>query len=185
MDARMVQPPQALSSETTGVGTGSCMKARGMTDKEGWVVYNGSLGIADKVIIGLIEAGEAGRSACLAPPYDAVGPFNLDELESEGRVAFGACLVLSLSKWRELQDQLRLEAQEKRRALMLRQAYDDQEDREVLHLPLEGELTSAEINAAFRRLAKIAHPDVGGSDEDYCRITEARDALLELFADAS
>ncbi|QXX75961.1 hypothetical protein MHY1_02795 [Methylovirgula sp. HY1] len=181
----MVQPPQALSSETTGVGTGSCMKARGMTDKEGWVVYNGSLGIADKVIIGLIEEGEGGRSACLAPPYDAVGPFNLDELESEGRVAFGACLVLSLSKWRELQDQLRLEAQEKRRALMLRQAYDDQEDREVLHLPLEGELTSAEINAAFRRLAKIAHPDVGGSDEDYCRITEARDALLELFADAS
>ncbi|WP_219320298.1 J domain-containing protein [Methylovirgula sp. HY1] len=156
-----------------------------MTDKEGWVVYNGSLGIADKVIIGLIEEGEGGRSACLAPPYDAVGPFNLDELESEGRVAFGACLVLSLSKWRELQDQLRLEAQEKRRALMLRQAYDDQEDREVLHLPLEGELTSAEINAAFRRLAKIAHPDVGGSDEDYCRITEARDALLELFADAS
>ena len=181
----MVQPPQALSSETTGVGTGSCMKARGMTDKEGWVVYNGSLGIADKVIIGLIEEGEGGRSACLAPPYDAVGPFNLDELESEGRVAFGACLVLSLSKWRELQDQLRLEAQEKRRALMLRQAYDDQEDREVLHLPLEGELTSAEINAAFRRLAKIAHPDVGGSDEDYCRITEARDALLELFADVS
>ena len=161
------------------------MKARGMTDKEGWVVYNGSLGIADKVTIGFIEDGEGGRSACLAPPYDAVGPFSLDELEAQGRVAFGACLVLSLSKWRELQDQLRLEALEKRRAMMLRQAYDDQEDREILHLPMEGELTAAEINAAFRQLAKIAHPDAGGSDEDYCRITEARDALLEQFAGAS
>jgi hypothetical protein len=161
------------------------MKARGMTVKEEWVVYNGSLGVADKVTIGLIEEGEGGRSACLAPPYDAVGPFSLDDLETLGRIAFGACFVLSLEKWRELQDELRLEALEKRRAMLLRQSYDDQEDREILNLPMEGELTPAEINAAFRQLAKIMHPDAGGSDEDYCRITEARDALLEVFASAS
>jgi hypothetical protein len=161
------------------------MRARGMTNKEGWVVYNGSLGVADKVAIGLIEEGEGGRTACLAPPYDAVGPFSLDELETQGRVAFGACIVLSLQKWAELQDELRAEALKKRRALMLRDAYDGHEHREILKLPMEGELLPSEINAAFRRLAKKAHPDAGGSNEDYRRISEARDALIEQYENAS
>ena len=47
---------------------------------------------------------------------------------------------------------------------------DDQERREVLNLPMEGSLKPSEINAAFRRLAKTAHPDAGGSDEHYRRI---------------
>ncbi len=71
------------------------MKARCMTDNEDWVVWNGSLGILDKVALGHIEVGEGGRSAFLAAPYDMVGPFNLDELETQGRVAFGACIVMS------------------------------------------------------------------------------------------
>jgi curved DNA-binding protein CbpA len=40
-------------------------------------------------------------------------------------------------------------------------------------------------DAAFRRLAKTAHPDVGGSNERYRRIASARDALLEPFDSAS
>ena len=60
------------------------MKARGMTDKEEWFVWNGSMGILDSVTIGAIEHGEGGRSAFLAPPYDIVGPFSLDELETAG-----------------------------------------------------------------------------------------------------
>jgi len=161
------------------------LKARGMTNTEGWVVYNGSLGVADKVTIGQIEQHESGRTACLAPPYDAVGPFNLDELEKEGRVAFGACLVLSLQKWAEIQDELRAEALKKRRAAMLMNSYDGQEHRELLKLPLEGELLPSEINAAFRRLAKKAHPDAGGSNEEYRLISEARDALIEQYENAS
>jgi len=61
---------------------------------------------------------------------------------------------------------------------------DDLEHRKVLNLPLERALTTLEINAAFRRLAKTAYPDAGGSNEDYRRIDEPRDALLELFASA-
>ncbi|WP_026607833.1 molecular chaperone DnaJ [Methylocapsa acidiphila] len=158
-----------------------------MADIEEWVVWNGSLGILDKVTIGHVEAGEGGRSAFLAPPYGVVGPFNLDELEAEGRIAFGACLVMSRRKWTEDQVKLRLEAREKRRAFLLRMDFsdDDQAHREVLNLPMEGALEPSEIRAAFRRLAKTAHPDAGGSDEDYRRITEARDALLDQFASAS
>ncbi len=162
------------------------MKARGMTDKEEWVVWNGSLGILDKVAIGHIEDGEGGRSACLAPPYEVVGPFSLDELETQGRIVFGACLVMSRQRWQEDQDELRLEALEKRRAALFKLDFnDDQEYREVLDLPMEGALKTAEINAAFRRAAKIAHPDAGGSDEDYRSITEARDALLRQYASLS
>jgi hypothetical protein len=163
------------------------MKARGMADKEEWVVWNGSLGILDTVTIGQIEEGDGGRTAFLAPPYGVVGPFSLDELETRGRIAFGACLVMSRQRWRDDQVELRREAREKRRAFLFRPEFDDddQEHREALNLPMEGALKPSEISAAFRRLAKTAHPDAGGSDERYRRIAEARDALLEHFAGAA
>ena len=46
------------------------MKAPGMADKEEWFVWNGSMGILDSATIGVIEHGEGGRSAFIAPPYD-------------------------------------------------------------------------------------------------------------------
>ena len=155
-----------------------------MTEKEEWFVWNGSMGILDTVKIGAVEHGEGGRSAYLAPPYDVVGPFSLDELETRGRIAFGACLVMSRQRWREDQAELRREGLEKRRAFLFLLNFDgdDRESRAILNLPTDGELEPSEINAAFRRLAKTAHPDAGGSDELYRRIAEARDALLERFA---
>jgi len=154
-----------------------------MTDSEEWVVWNGSIGILDMARIGDIRHDEGGRSASLAPPYGIVGPFSLDELETLGVIAFGECLVMSRQRWREDQVSLRLEAREKRRTLLFRlDLDDDQEHREILNLPMEGLLTASDVNAAFRQLAKTAHPDGGGSDEDYRRIVEARDALLKNLA---
>jgi len=156
----------------------------GMTDKQEWVIWNGSLGVLDMVKIGRIEDGEGGRSAFLAAPYGVVGPFSLDELETEGRITFGACLVMSRKKWQEDQVDLRREAQELRRRQMFRlDPEDEQNYRALLNLPKKGALDASEINSAFRRLAKTAHPDAGGTNEAYHRITDARDALLKLFAD--
>ncbi|MGD9544900.1 MAG: J domain-containing protein [Methylocystis sp.] len=153
-----------------------------MTDKQEWVVWNGSLGILDMVMIGDVHHGDSGREACLAPPYDVVGPFSLDELETLGRIAFGECLVMSRQRWQDDQVALRLEAREKRRTLFVQAIIgDDREHREILDLPIESQLDLSDINAAFRRLAKTAHPDAGGSDEHYRRIVDARDALLERF----
>ena len=147
-----------------------------------WVVWNGSIGISDMVTIGDIEHDESGRKASLAPPYGVVGPFSLDELETLGRIAFGDCLVMSRQRWQEDQVDLRLEgagsAPPSRRMFDFDED-DNQEHRETLELPIEGALEPSEINAAFRPLAKTAHPDAGGSDEHYRRIVEARDALLE------
>jgi hypothetical protein len=154
-----------------------------MTEIEEWVIWNGSLGFLDMATIGRIEDGERGRRAFLAPPYDVVGPFSLDELEARGRIAFGECLVMSRQRWQEDQVGLRFEAREKRRAFLFRpdRSDDDGELREVLNLPMEGALEASQISAAFRRQAKTAHPDAGGSDEHYRRIAEARDALLKQF----
>ena len=38
--------------------------------------------------------------------------------------------------------------------------------------------TAAEIRAAYRRAAKLAHPDLGGSSEAFQRVQAAADALL-------
>jgi hypothetical protein len=151
------------------------------TDEDEWVVWNGSLGILDTAILDLVETGGSGRRACLAPPYHVVGPFNLDELEAVGRIAYGECIVMSRQRWREDNVKLRRAAQEQRRTLLRRRQIDgaDADHRKALQLPLEGALDAAEIKAAFRRVAKMAHPDAGGNGESYRRITEARDALLE------
>jgi hypothetical protein len=160
---------------------------RGMPDNGEWVIWNGSMGILDLARIGRSELGEDGRTAFLAPPYDVVGPFSLDELETRGRIAFGECLVMSRQRWQEDQVDLRFEAREKRRAFLFQPDFDDddKEHRTVLDLPMQGSLKPSEIKTAFRRLAKTAHPDAGGSDEHYRRIAEARDALLMQFGSAS
>ncbi|HTO79875.1 MAG TPA: J domain-containing protein [Methylocystis sp.] len=157
-----------------------------MTLNEQVVVWNGAMGVLDMATIGRIEDSEGGRFAYLAPPYEVVGPFSLDDLEADGRVDFGACLVMSRQKWQEDQVELRVEAREKRRALYARfeGGNDQREHREALDLPKDGPLKTSEINAAFRKLAKSAHPDAGGRESDYHRIVEARDALLEIFASA-
>ncbi len=155
-----------------------------MTLNEQVVVWNGSMGVLDMAAIGRIEHGEGGRMAYLAAPYEVVGPFSLDELEAQGRIAFAACLVMSRERWQEDQVELRMEAMEKRRALyaQFEGVTNQHAHREALDLPKDGALKPSDINAAFRKLAKSAHPDAGGSDEDYHRIVEARDALLEILA---
>jgi hypothetical protein len=151
-----------------------------MTSAAEWVIWNGSMGIVDEARLGRIVDGATGRLASLAPPYDVVGPFSLDELETQGRITFGACLVMSVQRWRQDQDALRIAARAARRALrdQLARDEDDEAFRAILELPLQGSLTASDIKSAFRRLAKSAHPDAGGSNDLYRRISEAREALL-------
>jgi plasmid stability protein len=170
-------------------------------EEEQWIIWNGALGIRDFVTIGRVEVGPGGRNGWLEEPYDMVGPFSLDELETNGRIGFAACTVMSRRRWREDQAELRQEAFErhreaqerlyeelarsnarKRRRATRTQQSNEQEHRELLCLPIDGELEPSQIKAAYRRLAKKAHPDVGGSHEHFVRITEARNALLERIS---
>jgi hypothetical protein len=168
---------------------------------EEWVIWNGELGVVTTAALGRVEAGASGRKAWLDEPFDMVGPFSLDELETHGRIAFAACIVMSRQRWQEDQAALRIESMYMRRAAQARineefagfsgrqggyhgkrQALDEREHREVLNLPDKGRLERREVNAAYRRLAQKAHPDVGGSHEQFVRITKARAALLETIS---
>jgi hypothetical protein len=158
------------------------MDAGDMADQDLWVIWNGSLGVLDTVALGRIEDDAGARRAYLAPPYEVVGPFSLDELETRGRIAFGECLVMSRRRWQEDQVDLRLDARKRRGAVLPQTGADDaRAHRDILNLPLDGALEPSQVRAAFRRLAKTAHPDAGGSDEDYRRIAQAREALLRTL----
>lgn len=165
---------------------------------EEWVVWSGEHGVVATATLGRVESGASGREAWLDEPFDMVGPFNLDELEIRGRIAFAACIVMSRQRWQEDQAALRCESMNMRRAAQARideefarfsgrqsryhgkrQPLDEREHRELLNLPADGTLERRQVNAAFRRLAQKAHPDVGGSHEQFVRITKARAALLE------
>jgi len=171
-------------------------------EKPEWVVWNGSAGILTKAWLGRIESGPDGRRAWLDHPFDMVGPFSFDELESTGRISFAACMVMSVKRWQADQVELRREAYEQRRAARARieaeygghfdengswfssdePRFDETEHREALNLPADETLDESKIKTAFRRLAQKLHPDVGGSHEAFLRITEARNALLARFS---
>jgi hypothetical protein len=163
------------------------------------------MGALDTVSIGKIEVNADGaRMAHLRAPYEMAGPFSLDELETRGFVRFAACVVMSSQHWRDFQAELRREAQAQRRKVAEKNGFNrgrqsgtgsehrhnqrgsrgelsvvqERRYRRLLGLPLDLSLSRRAINSAFRRLAKSAHPDAGGSHEAFVRLTEARDALL-------
>jgi hypothetical protein len=52
--------------------------------------------------------------------------------------------------------------------------------RQLLRLPFGARLSRAEIHRAWKRIAKTAHPDAGGSEREFLELSAARDALLEM-----
>ena len=136
----------------------------------------------------------------MAPPFEMLGPFDLDMLETAGRISFASCIILSRQKWQDEQQQLRLESYEKRHAAQERmdaqyasyhggrrrkqthrREIDERQHREILNLPVEGKLDQHQIKKAYRQKAQKAHPDVGGSHELFLRVTQARNSLLECL----
>ena len=167
-------------------------------DPEQWVIWNDLSGMIAMAAIGRVEFTPDGRRAWLDKPFEMAGPFSLDALEADGRVAFAACMVMSRQRWQDDQGELRRNAYEKRRAAKERlhegqarfnqgkrghrsgdRPFDERQHRETLNLPVDGKLELSQVKTAFRRLAQKVHPDVGGSHEQFVRITEARNALLD------
>ena len=55
----------------------------------------------------------------------------------------------------------------------------EQHHRQLLGLPLGRRLAAAEIQSAFKRAAKTAHPDGGGNGQEFRDLSAARDALMK------
>lgn len=159
--------------------------------EEDFIIFNSKIGLRDFVTIGEVDSTK--NQAWLEEPYEMVGPFCLDELCSMGQISFATCVVMSKDYWKENQTRLRKEALEHQRRLE-EEFYQDiynynkkrknleketqKVHRKLLSLPLDGELDTKQIKDAFRKVAKIAHPDVGGTHEMFVKITQAKEALL-------
>lgn len=162
-----------------------------------FIIWNSLLGIRDFVLIERVENTPFGFQAWLDEPYDMVGPFSLDELLSVGKISFAECDVISKGFWREnrldilnhsfkRQQKLRQKIYEElaqRNRMRQNRFYQLSElsYRETLLLPKDGTLTTLQIKAAFKKASKKAHPDAGGSHEEFVKINKARDELLALY----
>lgn len=56
----------------------------------------------------------------------------------------------------------------------------DERYRQLLGLPFGCYLAATEIHRAFKRAAKTAHPDGGGSQGAFLELAQARDALMKF-----
>lgn len=158
---------------------------------ESFIIYNSELNLKDFVTIG--EVDKENKIAYLDTPYEMVGPFCLNELYNKGKIYFEACMVMTQNFWHKERINLQKESFIKQQRTQNR-FYDeinkynrnkqtlqidiDIKYRNLLLLPLDEELSEAQIKEAFRKLAKTTHPDVGGSHEEFIKITIARDELL-------
>lgn len=176
-----------------------------MTDSQNWyekqyIIWNSTLGIRDFVMIDRVENNSQGNHAWLEEPYDMVGPFSLDELQSDGRIQFAKCIVMSRKYWQDNRQSLKTDSfkrQNKIREEMfenlnrknrerhnnLYKSNDENEKRyrEILSLPLDCVLNTSQIKKAFKKVSKKVHPDAGGSHDDFINLHMARDELLALF----
>ena len=55
----------------------------------------------------------------------------------------------------------------------------EERHRQLLGLPLDRRLSAPEIHRAYKRVAKRAHPDAGGSAREFLELSAARDALMK------
>jgi hypothetical protein len=66
-----------------------------------------------------------------------------------------------------------------KRATALKVLTPEESFRQMLGLPLGRSLSRVEIHRAYKRAAKRAHPDVGGSAREFLELSAARDALMK------
>jgi hypothetical protein len=59
-----------------------------------------------------------------------------------------------------------------------KQLSSEERHRQMLGLPIDGCLSAPEIHQAWKRAAKAAHPDAGGSADQFQALSAARDALI-------
>ncbi|MDP3691653.1 J domain-containing protein [Bradyrhizobium sp.] len=65
-----------------------------------------------------------------------------------------------------------------RRDLPVKEPAPEEVHRQLLGLPLDRRLSAPEIHRAYKRAAKSAHPDAGGSAQAFQALSAAREALI-------
>jgi len=66
-----------------------------------------------------------------------------------------------------------------KRTAALKNLTPEERSRELLGLPFERRLTEKEIHRAYKLLAKRAHPDAGGTEDAFLKLTAAHETLMK------
>jgi hypothetical protein len=66
-----------------------------------------------------------------------------------------------------------------KRQISLKPLTSEERYRQMLGLPLGRSLSVSEIHEAYKRVAKTAHPDAGGSEQEFQELCAAQDALIK------
>lgn len=160
--------------------------------EKGFIIWNAEFGVRDFVTLGEIDSQN--RQAWLEEPYEMVGPFCLETLCKDGKISFEACMVMTQEYWQKERFKLHEESvikqqqaqahfykeiknhNQRRQSL---QQSNEKEHRILLQLPLEVQLEASQIKEAYKKQAKVSHPDVGGTHDAFIQLTIARDELLD------
>ena len=62
---------------------------------------------------------------------------------------------------------------------VLKELTPEERSRELLGLPLDRRLTENEIHRAYKLLAKRAHPDAGGTEDAFLKVSAAHETLMK------
>jgi hypothetical protein len=157
-----------------------------------FILWNPTFGVRIFVTIDKIKQDNNTIHIWIDEPYEMVGPLDFKTLILDGSVNFEACIIMTKEYWKKNQKKLQQESfiqQQK-----IHQSFQEElkqhnqrkntiqnkqcQYRKILKLPQDGNLKISQIKTAFKKLAKIEHPDVGGSHENFVKIIEAKEALI-------
>jgi hypothetical protein len=151
-----------------------------MTTEEEYPVWNQFRGKLDYAKVGQIRNDRYGRSACLVEPFGSrMGWFNYDALLRHGRAESQGYTVYTPDCWKSDRERAISNFTKNNRFFALAADPKEGEYRRALALPAAGALLKSEIEQAFKIKAKRAHPDAGGSGEEFKQLLAAKDALLK------
>lgn len=161
--------------------------------EEDYIIYNKDIVLRDYVWIEKIITKDEKIIAYLEEPYEMVY-FDIEEIISNGKISFEACEVYTMNKWKEDEKKIQKEAffQQRKNQQDFNESINnhfrkkeklntqnEKKYRQLLSLPIVGNLEEKQIKTAYKIIVKKVHPDVGGSHETFIEVTKAKDILLE------
>jgi hypothetical protein len=157
-----------------------------MTDDEEYPVLTQFRGTLDYAKVAEIRDGKHGRVGRLAEPFGSrMGVFGYDDLLKQGGAESAGFIVYTPDFWNANRnseiERCMKEWFSKRDLFEAVTDSNEAEHRRLLGLPDTGALLKSEIAQAFKISGRRAHPDAGGSEEEFKRLATAKDALMERW----
>jgi hypothetical protein len=150
---------------------------------EEWVVWNEYHGTVQQAVIIDVRPWKHGATGLLdGLEHDDVGRISVGELIVNGYVTAFGYYIMSPDYWRSNERRLR---QQFARHVFTEGPRSKLSPQLLLGFSPDEDLTTEDVNEAYRLAALNAHPDKGGDSTIFVAVKNARDQLLEKIAHAN